>query len=115
MRVNGVDVTMPDGQAEALIRLGRMVPRVCGRCGARDTPENRVFFRTQKEGGNVLPESWTDQKIAEEECRRSRGHNWYLKGCFAACAHCGLNIRAYGTCSVCGSIRWDDWGCQYGC
>jgi phosphoenolpyruvate carboxylase len=33
MRVNGVDVTMPDGQAEALIRLGRMVPRVCGRCG----------------------------------------------------------------------------------
>jgi hypothetical protein len=46
MRVNGVWVTMPPGQAEALLRTGLMVPRVCVRCGAGDAPENRVFFRT---------------------------------------------------------------------
>ncbi len=44
MRVNGVWVTMPDGQAEALQRLGMMVPRICDRCGNGDTPENRVMF-----------------------------------------------------------------------
>jgi hypothetical protein len=44
MRVNGVEVTMPDGQAEALMAMGWMVPRICDRCGVGDTPENRVFL-----------------------------------------------------------------------
>lgn len=62
-----------------------------------------------------LPEGWTDAKIAEVECHQRGHHDWYLKGCFAECAHCGLTVRAYGTCSICGSIRWDAYGCAYGC
>lgn len=62
-----------------------------------------------------LPEGWTDAKIAEAECHQRGHHYWFLKGCFAECGWCGLNVRAYGRCSICGSIRWDAYGCQYGC
>jgi hypothetical protein len=68
MRVNGVDVTMPDGQAEALIRLGRMVPRVCGRCGARDAPENRVFFRPQTRTPPLCAACWKIEREYPVAC-----------------------------------------------